>query len=1221
MVKGRQRWRKASYARLHGTTILCSCLVSAALILNEAHIARAEPPALEFSTTALPSYAEKSESQTLLRFLPESSTSATISSRDAAGLSLWQPHAEGAISTLGDDDDLVGSIGLFLPAYQTGDGMVFVDMRGNFGDNSSRQGSVGVGYRQIAPGLFFGEDAIFGVNAYLDALHSEDSNNFVQGSVGLELITRHLEFHANAYIAKDDPQLLSSVPFSMPTLNGTAVVQQSGTRLVHENAFSGFDLSSAFKVELSEDSLLRAHAGYSEFEQGGNSFKGPRAGLELEIDNAFGLDGSRFSVGGEVYDDSRQGTDFSGFIRLRVPLGTKAQRTERKSGSILDLNRQITNRVRRQERIFTEGITTTRNVTETPLVDAATGDALHAFFISQVPLGLGDCSSVFNACTFATASANPNLGAGDAFIAVDGGGANSSILTFSANNQMVVGGGDTGMAVLSFSDAANSSVVLTGLGGRPLVAGVDVGAHNDATISGITTTGPGGITGDGFGGTLNIFDVHTNNGGINLINPNMAVVHVTNSMLNGMDGAGITATSGTPGGLRFNLSNSTIMTSGAGPAVDVSGTNVNDVTVFGFANNTVTGTGGVSFDNVTFDADGHPVNGIAQVEGGTLSIGEAGGPVSGNGLHLNEVLGDLAFTTLDVTNNAGTGVFIRDDAGKAGSFAFSTTGGTITTTNGAGVDIDPVTLNVTLNSLTASGGVNGVLLDTVSGSFTVLGGAISNTSGAAFSLNNSDIDVSFGASIDNAAGNAVRITNQSGGMVEFTGAITETGAGIDLQDNTGATIGFSGGLDIDTTGVTGFSATGGGTIWATGSANSIDAMNATALHLDGVSIGGAGLTFDAISSTNAAGDGISLTDVAGGMLSVTGMTTITDPGDAGIDIKGINTASFNFGDLDIALGGANQTGIDLQTATLNGDVSASDFDLTSTSAVGTTAVNLSSTVGSGTIQLGDTNAAGESATIAGVDVGIQFSAGTDTTFIFGDGEQTTDELSTISANVAISANPAPVNGSYNFLDVDLTSATLDFAATSMSDFIFVAANATGDGSGTSTDNLANVVTADAITSSNTIFVLVNDGNDIVDADGFTLSQGQNIEGFGNGNSLTVGTIVPASFMGVPSNTTSIADPTGNGVATLSATGFAVVDAAGDNMIENVIIGDGLIGVDVNGDNVILGGGDGSLIIDGSTVGVDLGEATGICCFRPEYSEHRFVGLECYRYRAWHVEHR
>ena len=72
---------------------------------------------------------------------------------------------------------------------------------------------------------------------------------------------------------------------------------------------------------------------------------------------------------------------------------------------------------------------------------------------------------------------------------------------------------------------------------------------------------------------------------------------------------------------------------------------------------------------------------------------------------------------------------------------------------------------------------------------------------------------------------------------------------------------------------------------------------------------------------------------------------------------------------------------------------------------------------------------------------MQLTSTTNLSFTFGDGEDTTDVGSAITAVTTIDANPAPASGSYNFDDVTLTGA-LNFPTTPS--LLFVAATPTGD---------------------------------------------------------------------------------------------------------------------------------------------------------------------------------
>ncbi len=469
------------------------------------------------------------------------------------------------------------------------------------------------------------------------------------------------------------------------------------------------------------------------------------------------------------------------------------------------------------------------------------------------------------------------------------------------------------------------------------------------------------------------------------------------------------------------------------------------------------------------------------------------------------------------------------------------------------------------------------------------------------------LNVTGATTITGSTGAGLDVEN-SAGMIGFAGPVTinnsaTAGAGIDLLNNAGATISFTGGLDIDTTTGTGFNATGGGTVSVTNgvATNTITTTNGTALVLDGVAIGGTGITFNSIASTDAATDGITLDDVTGGTLSVTGTTTITNPGDAGIDILGTNTATFTFADVDISLGSVNTTGLDLNGAVLNTIFTATDFDVTATAALaGTRGIDLrgATTATMGQINLGDAvvGTANGASIGAGVAIGVDLSNTTAINLTFGDGEQATDRVSTIGATIQINAPAGTAGGSYNFADVgdfDIARIVLPFIANGQ---VFVAQTATGDGSGVDLANLANVATADAITAAGTTFVLVNDGNTIVDADGFTLSSDQDIDGFGNGNTFQSRAFDLTNFTGLP-NGVAVLNHAG-GAATLDTGGaaFDTVTLGGNNSVANVIIQTTNAGVSPIASNgvggITLGSADGPLVVTGGLNGVEITNLTG-----------------------------
>lgn len=884
-----------------------------------------------------------------------------------AGGKKWRPHVE--FTAAPGNKRTMGQVNLFAPLMQDSDSLFYADLRASAWTTDVQEGNFGIGYRQIVPGAFFGSDAILGVYGFVDARHSEYNNMFYQGSLGAELITERFEFRVNGYLPSGSEYVVGTAPGGGVTLNGRDIVYSNGNLV--ERALPGFDVEAGVKIDFSE-AAIRLNAGYFRFERGDTVVEGPRFRAEVEIDDPFGWDGAKLSIGGEIRDDKVRGTEASGLVRLRVPIGGPGK-SELADRQLSDLEKLMTRRINRDEDVVAPIVRKGNSAGTGAVTDAMSGETLQAFFVANTAQGAADCSSVANACDFATAQGL--AGAGDTFLPIDIAGVIGSVFTLNGDRQQVVGAGGSGQAVVQLSDGSGSFLVVGNLGGRPIMTGINMGHFADTRVAGIATNGAAGISGNGMTGTIRVDDVVLNNGGLD------------------------------------------------------------------------------------FGSSGAAIN----VSGATISSGTE------DGIRLDHLTGSATFSDTRISTTSGHGV-----------------------------------------RMSASGG---------------------------------------------------------------------------------ASVTFANGLDIDTATGTGLNASGGGTlsVGASGADESITSTAGQAVRMSGVNIGAAGMTFDSITSTGSVGAGIEVTGVGGGTFTVSGPTTISGSAGPGINLSG-NSAGFNFSgatgvtmtaaaagvavsgatggtivlaDLDIALQSAGATGLDLSGATLNANLTATDFDVTSTSTVGTTGVDLSGTMGAGIVRLGDLNVSGGSATIVGVNTGVQFTAATNATLVFGDGEGATDKGSSISAVTAIAGGSTVTLGSYDFDDVNFTG-TLDFTASGSQNLVFVGSTATGDGSGSSVTNLANAVTADAIGAANTTFVLVNDGSAIDDTDGFTLTTGQTMASFGNGRTFTAtGLVIPANFSGVPGAGTTIIDPTGNGAATLTNGGAGdTLTASGtvnlqDFILSNTAGGDGL----------------------------------------------------------------
>jgi len=234
---------------------------------------------------------------------------------------------------------------------------------------------------------------------------------------------------------------------------------------------------------------------------------------------------------------------------------------------------------------------------------------------------------------------------------------------------------------------------------------------------------------------------------------------------------------------------------GAGILIDGPTNDPGALIVTSFSGNTVidAATRGIDIDRASFDAGGG-----TDAPGGNTSIGTIGNRVEGDGFRMNQVLGGVAFDTLDIFSNNGTGWFVRDAGSKtAGTFALSTTGGTVDTTNGTALDIDPVMVDLNFTTVSSTN-ANG------QGSSNALGGGIfMNVTDAQGGANANALTVgTFNVTASN--GNALSIINSSG-LYNF-GATTidnltvpSSGGAVRMLSNGGdnATLNFTNGFDVD----------------------------------------------------------------------------------------------------------------------------------------------------------------------------------------------------------------------------------------------------------------------------------------------------------------------------------------------------------------------------------------------------------------------------------------
>ena len=327
------------------------------------------------------------------------------------------------------------------------------------------------------------------------------------------------------------------------------------------------------------------------------------------------------------------------------------------------------------------------------------------------------------------------------------------------------------------------------------------------------------------------------------------------------------------------------------------------LTVTDLSGNTVTNTAGASagfeFLSVVFDSDADTVA-FDEVSGGNTLIGTTSARVQGDGLSLDNVTGILSFDELDIAGNNGTGLLVTNSA--ANDFTLNIAASTIDVTNGTAIDIDPLTLNATFGSISATGAAYGIhLVDVASTSGIDFSGAVDVTGAT-----------TAGVSIDGSTG-----------AVTFDGAVTidnSTSVGDGVNMGGTGSLSFTGGLGITTTTGTGFDVVAG-TVVVSGTGNTIDATSGSGLFVVNATVGAAGVRFDSITS----GGGI-------------GVSLIGDVLDGSVDIRGL-TATGSDGAYFSSLSGSGE--VDL-TGTI--DIDVASYGLEFLNSFG--AINIANTAGS-----------------------------------------------------------------------------------------------------------------------------------------------------------------------------------------------------------------------------------------------------------------------------------
>jgi len=319
--------------------------------------------------------------------------------------------------------------------------------------------------------------------------------------------------------------------------------------------------------------------------------------------------------------------------------------------------------------------------------------------------GVGTSSSPFNNL----ANADVSSGAGDVVFVHTGAATTTGAITLDANQVLWGQGAAFSLGGSGLTIAAAGKPKLTGtvtLGGSSvLVSSLD-----------IATTGAVGFTDNQAGAITGV----TVQNGVGVSATNAAAVDLTgvSASASGITFTSLTSSSSTGKGLNLG---------------GIGGTFTSGTT-------TVTNPAGIGIDVQT------------SVAGGTISLGTTSATSSGGtGVNLASNLGNVTFGALTVSPDTGQrGLLATENAGT-----LTVSGGTITTTGATAVEITRAAgttpLAVSLTTVNANGGSNGIYLQRTSGSFAVVGSGTAGSGGTIQNMVGADGAVAgSGIYLDNA---------------------------------------------------------------------------------------------------------------------------------------------------------------------------------------------------------------------------------------------------------------------------------------------------------------------------------------------------------------------------------------------------------------------------------------------------------------------------------------
>ena len=286
-----------------------------------------------------------------------------VLSVNPGGDNKWGAHLE--IEGKYGTDRHIGESTVFVPIYQTGKGLLFLDARGKMDNNKSREVNLGLGYRHIID-----DEWILGGYGFYDRRKSPEGNSFNQMTFGAELLSEDFDLRANGYLPFGDT-IKTSAQHDSVQLSGSSITMKEG----QERAMKGFDAEVGHTLpwlNLTHDGSdeFRVYlGGYHFWEDEIDSVTGPRLRAEYRLNDVF-IAGTRISLNGEVQKDSPRGKQGFLGIKFRIPLQAEMAK---KRKNLSKIERRMTETVVRDIDVVAQAGSFGE---EMPAIDMETGEKL-----------------------------------------------------------------------------------------------------------------------------------------------------------------------------------------------------------------------------------------------------------------------------------------------------------------------------------------------------------------------------------------------------------------------------------------------------------------------------------------------------------------------------------------------------------------------------------------------------------------------------------------------------------------------------------------------------------------------------------------------------------------------------------------------------------------------------------------------------------------------------